>query len=139
MYEDRGEIIIYRAPDNTVQLDVRMAQETVWLTPSQMAILFDRDVKTIRKHINNALREELDKSLVVAKIASTKKYGRREGYTQEIEAFIYNLDVIISVGYRVKSTRGVAFRQWLDSGLSVESLTAEIPLITKNQLEQQLK
>lgn len=79
--EDRGEIIIYRAPDNTVQLDVRMAQETVWLTPSQMAILFDRDVKTIRKHINNALREELDKSLVVAKIASTKKYGRREGYT----------------------------------------------------------
>ena len=110
--EDRGEIIIYRAPDNTVQLDVRMAQETVWLTPSQMATLFDRDVKTIRKHINNALREELDKSLVVAKIASTKKYGRREGYTQEIEAFIYNLDVIISVGYRVKSTRGVAFRQW---------------------------
>ena len=107
--EDRGEIIIYRAPDNTVQLDVRMAQETVWLTPSQMATLFDRDVKTIRKHINNALREELDKSLVVAKIASTKKYGRREGYTQEIEAFIYNLDVIISVGYRVKSTRGVAF------------------------------
>ena len=68
-----------------------------------MALLFDRDVKTIRKHINNALQEELDKSLVVAKFASTKKYGRREGYTQEVEISLYNLDVIISVGYRVKS------------------------------------
>ena len=85
------------------------------------------------------MHEELADEVVGAKFASTKKYGRREGYTQEIEAFIYNLDVIISVGYRVKSARGVAFRQWLDSGLSVESLTAEIPLITKNQLEEQLK
>ena len=77
--ENRGEIIIYRAEDNTVQLDVRMEQETVWLTASQMAVLFGRDVKTIYKQINNALREELDKSLVVANFASTKKYGRREG------------------------------------------------------------
>ena len=109
---NRGEIIIYRAVDNTVQLDVRMEQETVWLTASQMAVLFGRDVKTIRKHINNALREELDKSLVVANFAYTKKYGRREGYTQQKEETIYNLDVIISVGYRVKSQRAVAFRQW---------------------------
>lgn len=109
---NRGEIIIYRAEDNTVQLDVRMEQETVWLTASQMAVLFGRDVKTIRKHINNALHEELDKSLVVANFASTKKYGRREGYTQQKEETIYNLDVIISVGYRVKSQRGVQFRQW---------------------------
>ena len=110
--ENRGEIIIYRAEDNTVQLDVRVENETVWLTASQMAMLFDRDVKTIRKHINNALREELDKSLVVANFASTKKYGRREGFTQQKEEIIYNLDVIISVGYRVKSQRGVQFRQW---------------------------
>ena len=109
---NRGEIIIYRAEDNTVQLAVRMENETVWLTASQMAMLFDRDVKTIRKHINNALREELDKSLVVANFASTKKYGRREGFTQQKEEIIYNLDVIISVGYRVKSQRGVQFRQW---------------------------
>ena len=109
---NRGEIIIYRAEDNTVQLDVHMEHETVWLTASQMALLFDRDVKTIYKHINNALREELDKSLVVANFANTKKYGRREGYTQEIETALYNLDVIISVGYRVKSQRGVQFRQW---------------------------
>ena len=85
---NRGEIIIYRAEDNTVQLDVRMEQETVWLTASQMAVLFGRDVKTIRKHIHNALREELDKSLVVANFASTKKYGRREGYTQQKEETI---------------------------------------------------
>lgn len=109
---NRGEIIIYRAEDNTVQLDVRMENETVWLTAAQMAMLFDRDVKTIYKHINNALREELDKSLVVANFASTKKYGRREGFIQEREESVYNLDVIISVGYRVKSQRGVQFRQW---------------------------
>lgn len=96
-------IEIYTAPDNTIQLQVKLEQDTVWLTVDQMAMLFDRDAKTIRKHINNALREELDESLVVAKFASTKKYGRREGYTQEVETSIYNLDVIISVGYRVNS------------------------------------
>ena len=69
----RGEIIIYRAEDNTVQLDVRMEQETVWLTASQMAVLFGRDVKTIRKHINNALREELADEVVGAKFASTER------------------------------------------------------------------
>ena len=80
----QSSIEIYTAPDNSIQLQVKLDQETVWLTVDQMAILFDRDSKTIRKHINNALREELDESLVVAKFASTKKYGRREGYTQEI-------------------------------------------------------
>jgi uncharacterized protein (DUF4415 family) len=78
-------IEIYVAPDNSIQLQVKLDQDTVWLTANQMAQLFGRDVKTIRKHINNALREELDKSLVVAKFASTKKYGRREGYMQEVE------------------------------------------------------
>lgn len=69
-------IEIYTAPDNSIQLQVKLDQDTVWLTVDQMAILFGRDAKTIRKHINNALREELDESLVVAKFASTKKYGR---------------------------------------------------------------
>ncbi len=110
-------IEIYTAPDNSIQLQVKLDQDTVWLTVDQMAILFGRDAKTIRKHINNALREELDESLVVAKFASTKKYGRREGYTQEVETSIYNLDVIISVGYRVKSQRGVQFRQWANKVL----------------------
>lgn len=111
--ENRGEIIIYRAEDNTVQLDVRMEHETVWLTQDQMASLFGRDRTVIGRHIRNIFKEgELDESLVCAKFALPKKYGRREGFTQEIESAVYNLDVIISVGYRVKSQRGVQFRQW---------------------------
>ncbi len=110
---NRGEIIIYRAEDNTVQLDVRMENETVWLTQDQMVMLFGRDKSVISRHIRNIFAEgELNKSLVVAKFATPKKYGRRDNFTQEVEATLYNLDVIISVGYRVKSQRGVQFRQW---------------------------
>ena len=109
---NRGEIIIYRAEDNTVQLDVRMEQETVWLTASQMATLFGRDVKTIRKHINNALREELADEVVGAKFASTTPHGAMEGKTQTNEVMYYNLEMVTSVGFRVKSKRGVQFRKW---------------------------
>jgi len=109
---NRGEIIIYRAEDNTVQLDVRMEQETVWLTASQMAELFDRDVKTIRKHINNALREELADEVVGAKFASTTPHGAMEGKTQTNEVMYYNIEMVTSVGFRVKSKRGVQFRKW---------------------------
>ena len=109
---NRGEIIIYRAEDNTVQLDVRMEQETVWLTASQMAVLFDRDVKTIRKHINNALREELADEVVGAKFASTTPHGAMEGKTQTNEVMYYNIEMVTSVGFRVKSKRGVQFRKW---------------------------
>jgi hypothetical protein len=86
-------------------------QETVWLTRNQMAELFDRDVKTIGKHINNALKEELDHS-TVANFATVQMEGGRE-VERNIEH--YNLDMIISVGYRVKSTRGVQFRKWANS------------------------
>ena len=110
--ENRGEIIIYRAEDNTVQLDVRMEHETVWLTASQMALLFGRDVKTIRKHINNALREELADEVVGAKFASTTPHGAMEGKTQTNKVMYYNLEMIASVGFRVKSKRGVQFRKW---------------------------
>lgn len=111
--ENRGEIIIYRAEDNTVQLDVRIENETVWLTQDQMAQLFDRNRTVIGRHIRSIFSEgELNESLVCAKFALPKKYGRRGGFTQEVEATLYNLDVIISVGYRVKSQRGVQFRQW---------------------------
>lgn len=109
---DRGEIIIYRAEDNTIQLDVRMENETVWLTASQMAQLFGRDVKTIRKHINNALREELADEVVGAKFASTTQHGAMEGKTQTNEVMFYNLEMITSIGFRVKSKRGVQFRKW---------------------------
>ena len=109
---NRGEIIIYRAEDNTVQLDVRMENETVWLTTYQMAHLFGRDVKTIRKHINNALREELADEVVGAKFASTTQHGAMEGKTQTNEVMFYNLEMITSIGFRVKSKRGIQFRKW---------------------------
>ena len=115
---NRGEIVIYSTPDNQVQLDVRMENETVWLTQDQMVQLFGRDRTVIGRHIKNIFNEgELDESLVCAKFALPKKYGRRDGFIQEKEVTIYNLDVIISVGYRVKSQRGVQFRQWANKVL----------------------
>ena len=110
---NNNQIIIYQADDDQTQIDVRLENETVWLTQAQMADLFQKDRTVISRHIRNVFKEgELDESLVCAKFALPKKYGRREGYIQETEATIYNLDVIISVGYRVKSQRGVQFRQW---------------------------
>ena len=111
--DNNNQIIIYQTADNQTQIDVRMENDTVWLTQAQMADLFQKDRTVISRHIRNVFKEgELDESLVCAKFALPKKYGRREGYIQETEATIYNLDVIISVGYRVKSQRGVKFRQW---------------------------
>jgi len=102
---EQGEIILYQ-PDESTRLEVRLEEETVWLTRHQLAVLFNRDVKTIGKHINNALREELEGLSVVAKFATTAADGKR--YNTEH----YNLDMILSVGYRVKSKQGILFRQW---------------------------
>lgn len=104
--EAANEIILYQ-PDSTVKLEVRLEDETVWLNRNQIALLFDRDVKTIGKHIANALKEELEGSSVVAKFATVQIEGNRH-VTRNIE--YYNLEVIMSVGYRVKSRRGVQFR-----------------------------
>ena len=106
----KNEIVLFETDDHAVTLSVETDRETVWLTRQQMAALFDRDVKTIGKHVANALREELDSS-VVAKIATTASDGKQ--YQTEH----YNLDMIISVGYRVKSTRGVEFRKWANNVL----------------------
>ena len=106
-----NEIIVYQ-PDSSFSLEVRIEDETVWLTRQQMADLFQRDRTVIGRHINNIFKEgELEESLVCAKFAHTKDYGRRAGFTQNIETDYYSLDVIISVGYRVKSVRGTQFRQ----------------------------
>ena len=102
---NNSNIVLFETKDSSVILPVRMTGDTVWLNRSQMAELFERDVKTIGKHINNALREEVDRS-VVAKFATTAADGK----TYQME--YYNLDMIISVGYRVKSYRGVEFRRW---------------------------
>lgn len=101
-------------------LEVRVADDgrTVWLNRQQMSVLFGRDIKTIGKHINNALREELNGEVVVAKFATTTPHGAIEGKHQTHQTEYYNLDVIISVGYRVKSNRGVVFRKWANSVLT---------------------
>ncbi len=111
--EINNQIIIYQSADGQTTIDVKMEQETVWLTQAQMAELFQKDRTVIGRHIRNIFNEgELEESLVCAKFAHTKKYGRREGFSQAIETVFYNLDVIISVGYRVKSQRGTQFRIW---------------------------
>ena len=102
----KNEIILFE--NQEVRVEVNMKDETVWLNAEQMAKLFDRDYKTIRKHINNSLKEEVDNSSL-AKFAIVQYEGNRE-VTRNIE--FYNLDVIISVGYRVKSKQGIIFRKW---------------------------
>ena len=104
----KNEIILFENQD--IKLEVNMKDETVWLNREQLSMLFDRGIKTIGKHINNALNEELDNS-VVAKFATTAKDGK----IYQVE--YYNLDMIISVGYRVKSKNGITFRKWATSVL----------------------
>ena len=108
--ESQGEIILYQ-PDNEVKLEVRLENETVWLNRGQLAELFARDVKTIGKHVNNALKEELAGISVVAKFATTATDGK----VYQVE--YYNLDMVLSVGYRVKSSRGIEFRRWANKVL----------------------
>lgn len=111
MEDNKGALIIYQTEDNQTQIDVVLSDETVWLNRNQMSLLFDRDVKTIGKHISNALQEELRGFSVVAKFATTASDGK----TYQVE--YYNLDLILSVGYRVKSSNGIVFRRWANSVL----------------------
>ena len=106
-----NELVLFESKDKSISLNVPLQNDSVWLNRSQMAELFDRDVKTIGKHVNNAIREELDGLPVVAKFATTAADGK----TYMVD--YYDLDVIISVGYRVKSQRGVEFRKWANSVL----------------------
>jgi hypothetical protein len=132
MNSPTNEIVLYQS-DSVVELEVRLEHETVWLNRQQMSVLFDRDIKTIGKHINNALKEELSPDAVVADFATTQQFptiaknatlaenptvanfatvqieGNRE-VLRNIE--YYNLDMILSVGYRVKSNQGIKFRAW---------------------------
>lgn len=110
---EQGEIILYQ-PDELIKLEVRLENETVWLNRQQLAELFGRDIKTIGKHINNALAEELAGSATVAKFATVQNEGDRT-VIRQVEH--YNLDMILSVGYRVKSKRGVEFRKWANQVL----------------------
>lgn len=113
-----NKIAIFKDAETILEVPVSTEEKTVWLNRQQMSALFDRDVKTIGKHINNAMREELEGQVVVAKFATTTRHGAMEGKTQTQQTEYYNLDVIISVGYRVKSKRGIAFRKWANSVLT---------------------
>ena len=105
-----GEVILYEAPDGAVRVDVRLVHETVWLTQAQMVELFGRERSVITKHVRNVFREgELEQKATCAKFAQVQTEGERT-VTREVDH--YNLDVIISVGYRVKSSQGTRFRQW---------------------------
>lgn len=110
MEEKRNEIILFE--NQGVKLEVNLKDETVWLNLEQLAELFDRDKSVISRHIKNALNEELKDEVVIAKFATTTKHGAIEGKTQTHLVEYYNLDMIISIGYRVKSKNGVIFRKW---------------------------
>ena len=107
-----NKIVIYKDKNNSIQLEVKLDGDMVWLTRQQIATLFGRDYKTISKHINNALKEELADEVVVAKFENTTQHGAIEGKTQTHELEYFNLEMVTSVGYRVKSSRGVQFRKW---------------------------
>ena len=110
---DKGQIILYQTQDGESKIEVTLANETVWLTADQMAELFQRNKSTISRHIKTVFEEgELSKEVVVAKFATTTQHGAIEGKYQTHLVDYYNLDMIISIGYRVKSYRGVQFRIW---------------------------
>jgi len=133
--ENKGEIKIYQTKDGQTAIDVRLEKETVWLNQDQIALLFDKSKSTINEHINNVFKEgELEKEEVVRKFRITTQHGAIEGKTQAHDVMFYNLDVIISVGYRVKSKRGTQFRQWANKVLK-EYLVKGYAI--KNDLTQQ--
>lgn len=108
----KGEIIIYTSEDGSISLDTKLENDTIWLTQKQMAELFDKNIRTVNEHINNIFKEgELDKSSVIRNFRITASDGK------QYDTNFYNLDVIISVGYRVKSLRGTQFRIWATNTL----------------------
>ena len=130
--EHRGEIMLYQ-PDKAVKLEVRLVDETVWLSIDEMSHLFGRDISVIGKHIRNIFKEgELIKDSVWAKFA----YTASDGKTYQVD--YYNLDVIISVGYRVKSQRGTQFRQWANKVLKEYLLKGYSINQRINQLENKM-
>lgn len=116
--ENKGEIVIYQSADGTVSLDARLENETIWLTQKGMAELFGVKTPTISKHLKNIFNEgELKEEVVISILETTTKHGAIEGKTQTRDTQFYNLDAIISVGYRINSSRATQFRIWATSTL----------------------
>lgn len=110
---NNSQLLIYQNPDGTIKIDVRLEDETVWLTQAQMAALFGKARPTITEHIKNVFKEgELEEQVVCREFRHTTQHGALPDKTQEKVVKYYNLDVIISVGYRVKSPQGTQFRIW---------------------------
>lgn len=131
-----SEVVLYKAKDGHITLDVNITDETVWLSLNQLAELFGRDKSAISRHLNNIFKiNELDKNQTVAKFATVQKEGKKE-VKREIE--YYNLDVILSVGYRVNSKEAVCFRQWSTSILK-QHLTQGYTLSEKRLAERGVK
>ena len=120
--ENKYELIKFEDGDFSLDVNVSPKEETVWLNRTEISLLFERDIKTISKHINNALQEEC-KNSTVAKIATVQIEGSR--YVER-EISYYNLEIIISVGYRVKSERGILFRRWANSILKQYLLNGQV-------------
>ena len=138
MNSGANQIVVYQ-PDETIRLDVRLENETVWLTQEQMSLLFGRTQPVIARHIGNIFREgELDREMVYAKFAYTTRHGAIAGKTQIKEVGLYNLDVVISVGYRVKSIQGTRFRQWATKVLKEFMLRGYAFNQRLNQLEERI-
>ncbi len=130
-----NKIEIYRTTDNQTEVKVQFDENTVWLNKAQMADLFERDRTVISRHIGNIFKEgELDKEVVCAKFAHTTPHGAIKGKEQVKETEYYNLDLIISVGYRVNSKRGTQFRQW--ATLRLKDFLVQGYAINENRLLQ---
>jgi hypothetical protein len=129
----KNEILIYQSAELTERIEVRMEDESIWLNRNQIALLFGRDIKTIGKHIKNALNEELNGSSVVANFATTASDGK----VYRIEHF--NLEMVISIGYRVKSNRGTQFRIWANQVLKDYLLKGYAANNRMNRLEDQFE
>jgi hypothetical protein len=114
----KSNIEIYQTSDGGTEVEVTFDEETVWLNQEQLGMLFERDRTVVGRHIRNIFKEgELTEELVCAEFAHTTRHGAIGGKTQKSKTKFYNLDVIISVGYRVKSLRGTQFRQWASQRL----------------------
>ena len=136
----KNEIILYRPNELAEHIEVRFDDETVWLTRQQIAVLFGRDISTIRRHIANIFSEgELEREVVCANFAHTTQHGAIKGKTQTKEPEFYNLDVIISVGYRVKSKQGTQFRIWATKKLKDYLLKGYVINTRMNRLEDNVE
>jgi hypothetical protein len=136
----KNEIVLYQSDELTSRIEVRIEDDTVWLNRQQISALFNRDIKTIGKHINNVFTEgELVKEVVVANFATTTQHGAIKGKTQTLSVEYYNLDVIISVGYRVKSRQGTQFRIWANQVLKEYLLKGYVLNQRINRIESKVE